>query len=286
MTDEALAKIAVFQRQEVRKQLHNGEWWFVINDVIAALTDSTDPARYLRNLRARDEDLAKLFVEPVEKGASQFETPLSLFFGTPGGKQKLPCWNTEGIFRLVQSIPSKKAEPFKRWLARTGYERIQEIENPELAQKRMKALYRAKGYDDDWIERRVRGIAIRQELTDEWDKRGVEGQRDYAILTAEISKATFGITPSEYKKLKGLKRENLRDHMSDLELLFTQLGEASTTEIVRTNDARGLTENKDAAKRGGAVAGTAREQLEQETGRNVINNRNFLPNQGKKELSQ
>ena len=286
MTDEALAKIAVFQRQEVRKQLHNGEWWFVINDVIAALTDSTDPARYLRNLRARDEDLAKLFVEPVEKGASQFETPLSLFFGTPGGKQKLPCWNTEGIFRLVQSIPSKKAEPFKRWLARTGYERIQEIENPELAQKRMKALYRAKGYDDDWIERRVRGIAIRQELTDELDKRGVEGQRDYAILTAEISKATFGITPSEYKKLKGLKRENLRDHMSDLELLFTQLGEASTTEIVRTNDARGLTENKDAAKRGGAVAGTAREQLEQETGRNVINNRNFLPNQGKKELSQ
>ena len=286
MTDEALAKIAVFQRQEVRKQLHNGEWWFVINDVIAALTDSTDPARYLRNLRARDEDLAKLFVEPVEKGASQFETPLSLFFGTPGGKQKLPCWNTEGIFRLVQSIPSKKAEPFKRWLARTGYERIQEIENPELAQKRMKALYRAKGYDDDWIERRVRGIAIRQELTDEWDKRGVEGQRDYAILTAEISKATFGITPSEYKKLKGLKRENLRDHMSDLELLFIQLGEASTTEIARTNDARGLTENKDAAKRGGAVAGTAREQLEQETGRNVINNRNFLPNQGKKELSQ
>lgn len=286
MTDEALAKIAVFQRQEVRKQLHNGEWWFVINDVIAALTDSTDPARYLRNLRARDEDLAKLFVEPVEKGASQFETPLSLFFGTPGGKQKLPCWNTEGIFRLVQSIPSKKAEPFKRWLARTGYERIQEIENPELAQKRMKALYRAKGYDDDWIERRVRGISIRQELTDEWDKRGVEGQRDYAILTAEISKATFGITPSEYKKLKGLKRENLRDHMSDLELLFTQLGEASTTEIARTNDARGLTENKDAAKRGGAVAGTAREQLEQETGRNVINNRNFLPNQGKKELSQ
>ena len=286
MTEETLAKIAVFQRQEVRKQLHNGEWWFVINDVIAALTDSTDPARYLRNLRARDEDLAKLFVEPVEKGASQFETPLSLFFGTPGGKQKLPCWNTEGIFRLVQSIPSKKAEPFKRWLARTGYERIQEIENPELAQKRMKALYRAKGYDDDWIERRVRGIAIRQELTDEWDKRGVEGQRDYAILTAEISKATFGITPSEYKKLKGLKRENLRDHMSDLELLFTQLGEASTTEIARTNDARGLTENKDAAKRGGAVAGTAREQLEQETGRNVINNRNFLPNQGKKELSQ
>ena len=284
MSDDTITKIALFQRQEVRKQLHNSEWWFVINDVITALVDSADPARYLRNLRARDKDLAELFSEDVEKGASQFETPLSLPFDTPGGVQKLPCWNTEGIFRLIQSIPSKKAEPFKRWLARTGYERIQEIENPELAQKRMKALYRSKGYDEDWIERRVRGIAIRQELTDEWDKRDIDGQREYAILTAEISKATFGITPSEYKKLKGLKRENLRDHMSDLELLFTQLGEASTTEISRTDNAQGLAENKNSARRGGAVAGTARAQLEQETGRTVMNNRNFLPEQDKKEL--
>lgn len=269
-------KIAVFQKKEVRRQLHNGEWWFAINDVVGVLTDSSNPSRYLRNLRTRDNELAMLFEEPVEKGASQIDTPLALPFDTAGGKQKLLCWNTEGIFRLIQAIPSKKAEPFKRWLAKTGYERVQEIENPELAQRRMKALYRAKGYDDDWIERRVRGIAIRQELTDEWDKRGVDGGREYAILTAEISRATFGITPSEYKKLKGLQRENLRDHMSDLELLFTQLGEASTTEIARTDDARGLSENKDAAKRGGSVAGTARIQLERETGRKVVNQKNYL----------
>lgn len=269
-------KIAIFQKKEVRRQLYNNEWWFVINDVVGVLTDSSNPSRYLRNLRTRDKELAMLFEEPVEKGASQIDTPLALPFDTAGGKQKLLCWNTEGIFRLIQAIPSKKAEPFKRWLARTGYERVQEIENPELAQKRMKALYRAKGYDNDWIERRVRGIAIRQELTDEWDKRGIESGREYAILTAEISKASFGITPSEYKKLKGLQRENLRDHMNDLELLFTQLGEASTTEIARTDDARCLSENKDAAKRGGSVAGTARIQLERETGRRVVNQRNYL----------
>jgi hypothetical protein len=281
MSDEL--KIALFQKREIRKQLHGGEWWFVINDVVAVLTDSADPAQYLRNIRNRDEELSKLF-EPVEKGVVQIEPPLALPFDTPGGKQKLLSWNTEGIFRLVQSISSKKAEPFKRWLARTGYERIQEIEDPELAQKRMKALYRAKGYDDAWIERRVRGIAIRQELTDEWDKRGVNLQQDYAILTAEISKATFGITPSEYKKTKGLKRQNLRDHMNDLELLFTQLGEAATTEIARTDDAQGLAENKQAARRGGSVAGNARKQLEQETGRKVISEENYLPHQNKKSL--
>lgn len=281
MSDE-LEKIAVFRSREIRKQLHNGEWWFVINDVIAVLTDSTDPARYLRNLRARDEELAALFVEKsVEKGASQIETPLLLTFETAGGPQELPCWNTEGVFRLVQSIPSKRAEPFKRWLAKVGYERVQEIENPELAQKRMKALYRAKGYDDQWIERRVRGIAIRQELTDEWDRRGIKGEREYAILTSEISKATFGVTPSEYKKMKGLKRENLRDHMSDLELLFTQLGEAATTEIARTDDVHGMIRNRDAARRGGAVAGQARRQLEEETGRPVVNKTNYLPKKTK-----
>jgi prophage antirepressor-like protein len=278
-------KIAIFQHKEIRRQLHGGEWWFVINDIITALVDSSDPARYLRNLRSRDEELAKLFDPPVEKGASQIETPLLLPFDTPGGKQKLPCWNTEGIFRLIQSIPSKKAEPFKRWLARTGYERIQEIENPELAQKRMKALYRAKGYPDDWIERRMRGIAIREELTDEWQKRGVTEQQDYAILTSEISKATFGITPSEYKKLKGLKRENLRDHMDDIELLLTQLGEASTTQIARAGDAQGLSENRDTAKRGGSVAGSARKQLESETKRSIINRNNYL-SEPKKEENQ
>lgn len=284
MSDE-LHKIAIFQRKEIRKQLHNSEWWFVINDVVAVLADSENPAQYLRNIRNRDEELSRLF-DPVEKGVVQIEPPLALLFNTPGGKQKLLSWNTEGIFRLVQSIPSKKAEPFKRWLAKTGYERIQEIENPELAQKRMKALYRSKGYDDSWIERRVRGIAIRDELTDEWHKRGVTNQQDYAILTAEISKATFGITPSDYKKLKGLKRENLRDHMNDLELLFTQLGEAATTEIARTDDVTGLSGNRNAAKRGGGVAGTARQQLEKETGQKVVSGNNYLPNKNQKEINK
>lgn len=282
MTDD-IAKIAIFQKKEIRKQLHGGGWWFVINDVVAALTESDNPAQYLKNLRNRDDELASLF-EPVEKGVVQIEPPLALAFDTPGGKQKLLSWNTEGIFRLIQSIPSKKAEPFKRWLARVGYERVQEIENPELAQKRMKAVYKAKGYDDTWIERRVRGIAIRQELTDEWEKRGVTEKQDYAILTAEISRATFGVSPSEYKKLKGLKRESLRDHMNDLELLFTQLGEASTTEIARTDDVHGMTGNKDAAKRGGAVAGTARQQLERETGGKVVSKDNYLPKSDKKRI--
>ena len=282
MSDE-LEKIAIFRSREIRKQLHNGEWWFVINDVVAALADTTDPSDYLKKMRARDEEFASLFVEDsVEKGGGQIDPPLALPFDTPGGKQKLLAWNTEGIFRLIQSIPSKRAEPFKRWLAKVGYERVQEIENPELAQKRMKALYRAKGYDEQWIERRVRGIAIRQELTDEWDKRGIKGDREYAILTSEISKATFGVTPSEYKKIKGLKRENLRDHMDDLELLFTQLGEAATTEIARTDDTHGIFGNRDAARRGGSVAGRARTQLEEETGRPVIKGSNYLPKKTKK----
>ena len=217
----------------------------------------------------------------MDKGVVQIEHPLYLTFDTEGGPQKLLSWNTEGLFRLIQSISSKKAEPFKRWLARVGYERVQEIEDPELAQKRMKATYRAKGYDDQWIERRVRGIAIRQELTDEWDRRGASTQQDYAILTAEISKATFGVTPAQYKKLKGLRRENLRDHMDDLELLFTQLGEAATTEIARTDDVQGMRQNTDAARRGGSIAGQARRQLEQETGRQVVKPSNYLPRQQK-----
>lgn len=273
--EEEYQKLVVFKQQNIRRQLHNGEWWFVIADVIVALTNSTDPSQYLRKMRARDPEIAQLF-DQSGKGAVQFVPPLNLPFDTPGGKQKIPCWNTEGIFRLIQSIPSQKAEPFKRWFARVGYERVAEIENPELAQKRMKKLYQLKGYPDEWIERRVRGIAIRHELTDEWEKRGITKQQDFAILTAEISKATFGITPSEYKKLKGLKRENLRDHMDDLELLFSQLGEAATTQIARTDDARGMKQNQDAAQRGGAVAGTARKQLEQETNKKVSTSESHL----------
>ena len=188
------------------------------------------------------------------------------------------CANIEGLFRIIQSIPSPKAEPFKKWLAKVGYERVQEIENPELAQQRMRALYQAKGYSDDWIEKRIRGIQVREELTDEWKNRGVKEDKEYSILTAEISKATFGLTPSEYKEFKGLKRENLRDHMTELELIFTMLGEASTKEIAQNTDAQGFEENKTAAQKGGKIAGDARKQLEIESGKRVVTSENYLAN--------
>lgn len=238
----------------------------MIIDIVAALTDSIQPDGYIKDMRRRDPELAK--------GWWQIATPLAI--DTAGGKQKMNCANTEGIFRIIQSIPSPKAEPFKRWLARVGYERIQEIEDPELATKRTRALYKAKGYDDAWIEKRMRGIAIRETLTDEWQKRGIRQEKEYAILTAEISKATFGMTPSQYKKFKNLKRENLRDHMDDLELIFTMLGEASTTEIAKNKNAQGFVENKTAAKKGGGVAGRARKDLEKKSGRRVSTRENYL----------
>ena len=265
-------KIAIFQGQEIRKTLHNGEWWFVINDVISSLIDSSDPAQYFKKMKQRDEELAKL----TDKGGVQFVPPLMLEIKTAGGIQEMYCWHTEGIFRLIQSIPSPKAEPFKRWLAKVGYERVQEIENPELATKRTRTLYKLKGYSEDWIEKRLRGIAIREELTDEWQKRGAAEKRDYEILTAEISKATFGITPSQYKKHKGLKRENLRDHMNDLELIFTMLSERSTTEIHRSEDSRGFPKLKSDAKTGGDIAGGARKKLEQRLGRSLVSKKNYL----------
>jgi DNA-damage-inducible protein D len=264
-------RIALFQRKEIRRVIHNNEWWFVISDIVAALTDSTNPADYLKKLRKRDEPLSEAF-----KGGGQLVPPLGLEFDTAGGRQLLQCWNTEGVFRLIQSIPSPKAEPFKRWLAKMGYERIQEIEDPELATKRTRALYKAKGYSDDWIEKRMRSIAIRDELTDEWKKRGVKEQREYAILTAEISKATFGLTPTEYAEFKKLKRENLRDHMTDLELIFSMLGEAATTEIARNKDTQGFHPNRQAAHEGGTVAGNARRELEQRSGRKVVTSENYL----------
>jgi DNA-damage-inducible protein D len=264
-------RIAIFQDRQIRKTLHEGEWWFVVVDVVAALTDSRDPAGYIKDMRRRDGELAK--------GWGQIATPLSV--QTDGGLQRMNCANTEGILRIIQSVPSPKAEPFKRWLAKVGYERVQEIENPELATRRTRALYEAKGYPADWIEKRMRGIAVREELTGEWRQRGVKEGREYGILTAEISKATFGITPAEYKRQKGLKRENLRDHMTDLELIFSMLGEAATTEIARNRDAQGFPENRDAARRGGTVAGDAREKLEVESGRKVVTKRNYLPPGGK-----
>lgn len=265
------ARIAVFRQKTIRRVLYYDEWWFVITDVIAALTDSKSPRDYLVNMRKRDNEFEAFF----KQGSPGIPAPQPLEIPTAGGIQKLQCWNTEALFRMVQSIPSPKAEPFKLWLAKVGYERVREIEDPERATKRTRALYKAKGYPDDWIERRMRGIAIREELTEEWHERGVRG-KEYGILTSEIAKATFGVTPSEHKKLKGLKKQNLRDHMTDLEQIFSMLGEASTTEIVRSENPQGFARNKSAAKRGGAIAGNARQQLESETGRAVVNSDNYL----------
>ena len=269
--------ITMFKEKSIRRTWHNEEWWFVITDVIQALTDSIDPSNYLRNMRRRDPELSK--------GGGQFDPPL--WVETPGGKQKVNCANTEGILRIIQSIPSPKAEPFKRWLAKVGYERIQEIENPELSQERMKQLYEQKGYPKDWIDKRLRGIAIRQNLTDEWRERGISSDTDYAILTAEISKATFGMTPAEYKKHKNLpmqSKANLRDHMTDLELIFTMLGEKVTTEISKQEEPKGMPENKKVARRGGKVAGNARKATEKELGKSVVSRENYLELSAKKKV--
>jgi len=275
--EEKITKIAIFQKKEIRKTLHNNEWWFVIEDVVIVLTDSVQPKGYIKDMRRRDEELSK--------GWGQIATPLAI--DTTGGPQKLNCANTEGIFRIIQSIPSTKAEPFKHWLAKVGYERIQEIEDPEIATKRTRALYKAKGYSNVWIEKLMRGIEVRETLTDEWKKRGVKENPEYAILTAEISKATFGMTPSKYQKFKGLQRENLRDHMTDLELIFTMLGEASTTEIAQNKNAQGFDENKLAAQEGGGVAGRARKDLEKKSGKKISTKENYLQtSEGKKRLKK
>ena len=258
--------LVVFQDKKIRRTWYNNGWWFVIEDIVFVLTDSKDTKGYIKDMRRRDEELSK--------GWGQIATPLKI--ETDGGKQSINCANTKNIFRIIQSIPSPKAEPFKLWLAQVGYERVEEIQNPELAQIRMKEIYRAKGYSDEWIEKRTRGIAIRQELTDEWKIRGLKKDKEYAILTNEISKATFGKTVDEYKDFKGLNRENLRDHMNDLELIFTMLGEASTTKIARSKDARGFVENKDAAIKGGKIAGDARKNLEIESGEKIVTSDNYL----------
>ncbi|MHB8771121.1 MAG: BRO-N domain-containing protein [Syntrophales bacterium] len=260
--------IAVFRGKEIRKTIHKNEWWFSIIDVIEALTGTDRPRKYW-------SDLKKKLISEGYGEVSEKIGQLKMI--APDGKMRLTdCANTETMFRIIQSIPSPKAEPFKRWLAKVGYERVQEIEDPELGTKRTRALYKAKGYSDDWIEKRMRGIAIREELTDEWKKRSVKQEQEYAILTAEIAKAAFGITPHEHKKLKGIKRENLRDHMTDLELIFSMLGEAATTEITRVDDAQGFDESKTAARKGGDVAGTAREDLEKKTRKRVVSPDNYL----------
>ena len=251
--------VALFQSREIRRALHNDEWWFVITDIIAALTDAADPSDYWKKMRRRDPALGL-----DSQGGGQIVPPLGLAFDTAGGRQKLQCWNTQGIFRLIQSIPSPKAEPFKRWLAKVGKERLDEIENPELAMGRMQDLYEKKGYPKEWIDKRLRGIAVRQDLTDEWKQRGVTNSQEFAILTNEIMQGTFALT-----------RENLRDHMTDIELILTMLGEATTTKLHRDRDSVGMPKLKKDAKDGGAVAGRTRKDIEQQSGKPVISPGNF-----------
>jgi len=267
--EKSVNKLVVFEDKKIRRTFHKGEWYFSIVDIIDVLTKSTNSRRYWSDLKEqliKNEGFIQLYGKIVQ---------LKLL-ASDGKMRETDTTNTETVFRIIQSIPSPKAEPFKRWLAQVGYERIQEIEDPELATKRTRAIYKAKGYSDEWIEKRMRGIAIREELTDEWDKRGIKIQREYAILTAEITKASFGMTPSEYKQHKGLDQENLRDHMTDLELIFSMLGEAATKEIAVNRDAQGFDENKNAAQMGGRIARNARQELEQESGNPVISKENYL----------
>jgi hypothetical protein len=263
--------LVLFEERQVRRVWSEAEqkWYFSVQDVLEILTGCADVKQYVKKLKSRDPELG-----------ANWGTVCTLVAMTAadGKTRKIQAASAEGLLRLIQSVPSQKAEPFKRWLAKVGYERLQEIENPELAARRMREIYRQKGYSETWIEKRMRGIAVRDELTDEWKKRGLKEQTEYAILTAEISKATFGMTPKEYRDYKGLGRlgDNLRDHMNDLELIFTMLGEASTTEIARNTDALGFSKNRRAAREGGRVAGDARKALEKKSGRRVSTKENYL----------
>ena len=265
-----MSNIKLFESKQIRTvwSEFDQKWYFSVQDVVQLLTDSADVKDYIKKIKKRDSELN-----------SNWGTicPLLEMIAADGKKRKVQAANAQGLLRIIQSIPSPKAEPFKLWLAKVGSERLEEIENPELATQRTRELYKAKGYPDDWIEKRMRGIAIREELTEEWKTRGVREQLEYAILTAEISKATFGLTPSEYKKIKGLKSQNLRDHMTDLELIFSMLGEASTTAIVKTKNPKGFVQNKIVAKQGGTIAGDARKALELKTGEKIVSKDNYLP---------
>src|SRR3989338_4118269 len=263
--------IIVFNNKRIRRRLVNNEWFFSVVDIIAILTDQDNfqtARKYWNKLaeRLRQE-------EGSEVGAKSHPFKLK---AEDGKLRETDCANKETVFRIIQSIPSKRAEPFKLWLARVGSERIDEIEDPELAQERMKSIYEKKGYSKEWIDKRLRGIAVRQDLTDEWKKRGIQEQMDFAILTNEISKATFGKTIEEYKKLKKLNKENLRDHMTDLELIFNMLGEASTAEIERKQNPQKFNEHILVSRKGGEIAKNAREELEIETGESIISEENYL----------
>ena len=268
--------IKLFESKNIRSVWNEVEekWYFSVHDIVFVLTDSTDVKQYVKRILSRDSSLKLKW--------GTICTLVEMVAGD-GRKRKIQAADIKGLLRIIQSIPSPKAEPFKLWLAQVGSERIEEIENPELAIQRTRETYKLKGYSDEWVEKRMRSIAIREELTEEWSERGIKEQKEYAILTAQISKATFGLTPSEYKEVKNLKRENLRDHMTDLELIFSMLGEASTTAIVKTQNPKGFIENKKAAKQGGDVAGNARKELEKKTGEKVVSTTNYKVLEEKKQ---
>lgn len=272
-----MSNIKLFEHNQIRSTFNEKEnvWYFSIQDVIQVLTETVDAKDYIKKMKKRDDLL------DANWGTI---CPLVEMVAADGKKRKIQAANTKGILRIIQSIPSPKAEPFKLWLAQVGYERIEEIENPEIATQRTRDLYKQKSYPDDWIEKRMRSIAIREELKEEWKNHEVKEQQEYAILTAEISKATFGLKPSEHKELKGLKSENLRDHFTDLELIFSMLGEPSTTAIIKTKNPKGFIQNKKVAKEGGAIAGNARKALEQKTGEKVVVNKNYLQTSKRKQI--
>ncbi len=260
-------KLALFEGRQIRKVLHEGNWWFAVVDIVEVLTESSIPKRYWSDLKR------KLIAEGYSEVSEKIGQLKML---APDGKQRLTdCANSETLFRIIQSIPSPKVEPFKRWLARVGKERIDEIENPELAMARMQDLYEKKGYPKAWIDKRLRGIAVRQDLTDEWKDRGAATATEYAILTNEIMQGTFDLKVDEYKQVKDLARENLRDHMTDIELILTMLAEATTTKLHRDRDSQGMTPLKKDAQDGGAVAGRTRRDIEKQTGKPVISSGNF-----------
>ena len=271
-TDEPVAHAAIFQEKTIRRAWHNEEWWFAVVDVVAALTDSADAKQYIKKMRRRDPVL--------DANWGTTCTPLPLL-ASDGKMRASNCANIEGVFRIIQAIPSPQAEPFKRWLAQVGYERVKEIENPELAMGRMQELYEKKGYPKEWIDKRLRGITVRQDLTDEWKARGVASSVEFAILTSEIMQGTFDLKVDDYKQVKSLARENLRDHMTDIELILTMLGEATTTKPHRDRDSQGIAPLKKDAKDGGAVAGRTRKDIEKQSGKPVISTENFKQLKGR-----
>ena len=272
---EDKSKLVIFQDKKIRRIWFKEQWYFSIVDIVEVLTDSVNPTDYLKKLRKRDLDLGSY----IGTNCPQVDMPTS-----SGKLRNTLAGNTKDIFRIIQSIPSRKAEPFKIWLAQVGCERIEEIENPELGQDRIKQYYELKGYPKEWIDKRLRGIAIRQELTDEWKNREIKTEKEFAILTNEITKSTFGKTIGEYKEFKQLqkKNQNLRDHMTDWELILTMIGEKATKDITQERNSKGFDECQDSAIKGGSIAKRTRQDIEENLGKSVVSNENFLPKQKEK----